>query len=75
MSVSYDKFFHMIIDRKIINVQLKDKAGISVNTITFLKRDDLILIESVEKIWNALACGVDDILKFILQKEGVSDDV
>ena len=73
MAVSYDKLFHMMIDRKITNVQLKDMAGVIANIITRLKRDEYISIESIEKICNALDCGVDDILEFIPQKEGVSD--
>lgn len=65
MSISYDKLFHMMIDRKITNVQLKDMAGISANIITRLKRDEYISIESIEKICKALQCGVDDILEFV----------
>ncbi len=65
MSISYDKLFHMMIDRKITNVQLKDMAGISANIITRLKHDEYISIESIEKICKALQCGVDDILEFV----------
>nr|WP_294493575.1 helix-turn-helix transcriptional regulator [uncultured Mediterraneibacter sp.] len=64
MAVCYDKLFHIMIDRKITNVQLKKMAGISANIITRLKRDEYISIESIEKICTALKCGVDDILEF-----------
>lgn len=64
MAVCYDKLFHMMIDRKITNVQLKKMAGISANIITRLKRDEYVSIESIEKICTALKCGVDDILEF-----------
>ena len=69
MSISYDKLFHMMIDRKITNVQLKDMAGVSANIITRLKRDEYISIESIEKICKALQCGVDDILEFIEEEQ------
>lgn len=69
MAINYDKLFHMMIDRKITNVQLKDMAGVSANIITRLKRDEYISIESIEKICKALQCGVDDILEFV-DKEG-----
>lgn len=65
MGINYDKLFHMLIDRKITNVQLKDMAGVSANIITRLKRDEYISIESIEKICKALQCGVDDILEFV----------
>lgn len=64
MAVCYDKLFHIMIDRKITNVQLKKMAGISANIITRLKRDEYVSIESIEKICTALKCGVDDILEF-----------
>ena len=69
MSISYDKLFHMMIDRKITNVQLKDMAGVSANIITRLKRDEYISIESIEKICKALQCGVDDILEFVEEEQ------
>ena len=69
MAVSYIKLFHMMLDRKITNVQLKDMAGGSANIITRLKRDEYVSIESIEKICKALGCGVDDILEFIDEEE------
>lgn len=70
MAVCYDKLFHLMIDKKISNVQLKDMAGVSANIITHLKRDEYISTESIEKICLALNCGVDDILEFVPEKEG-----
>ena len=64
MAVKYDKLFHMLIDKKISNAQLAEKAGVSANIITRLKRDQYVAMESIEKICNALNCGVDDILEF-----------
>lgn len=71
MAIRYDKLFHLMIDRRITNAQLKDLAGVSANIITRLKRDEYVSIESIEKICMALNCGVDDILEFVPQeKEG-----
>ena len=64
MAVKYDKLFHMMIDKKISNAQLAEKAGVSANIITRLKRDQYVAMESIEKICRALNCGVDDILDF-----------
>lgn len=65
MAISYVKLFHLMIDRGITNVQLKDMAGISANIITRLKRNEYVSVESIEKICRALSCSVDDILEFI----------
>ncbi|MBF1180375.1 MAG: helix-turn-helix transcriptional regulator [[Eubacterium] sulci] len=64
MAVKYDKLFHLLIDKKISNAQLAEKAGVSANILTRLKRDQYIAMESIEKICTALDCGVDDILEF-----------
>lgn len=65
MAVKYDRLFHLLIDRKITNAQLAQKAGVSANIITRLKRDQYISLESIERLCVALNCGVDDILEFI----------
>ena len=70
MAICYDKLFHLMIDKKISNSQLKDLAGVSANIITRLKRDEYISTESIEKICLALNCGGGDILEFIPEKEG-----
>lgn len=69
MAVQYNKLFKLLIDRKITNAQLIKQAGVSANIITRMKKDEYISLESVERICDALGCGVDDILEFI-PKEG-----
>ena len=54
-----------MIDKKISNAQLKEKAGCSANIITRLKRNEYVSIESIEKICRVMKCGVDDILEFV----------
>ena len=68
MAVKYDKLFHLLIDRKMSTAQLAKKAQVSANIITRLKRDEYISIESIEKLCNALDCGVDDILEFVQEE-------
>lgn len=65
MAICYDKLFHLMIDKKITNAQLKEISGLSSNIITRLKRDEYVSIESIEKICRALGCGVDDIIEFV----------
>lgn len=65
MAVRYDRLFHLLIDKKMTNSQLKEEAGFSANIITRLKRDEYISVESIERICLVLNCGVDDILEFV----------
>ena len=64
MAVKYDKLFHLLIDQKITNAQLAQKANVSANIITRLKRNQYISMESIERLCVALNCNVDDILEF-----------
>ena len=69
MAVKYDKLFHLLIDRKITNAQLAQKAGVSANIITRLKRGEYISMQTIEKICIALDCNGDDILEFIPESQ------
>lgn len=64
MAVSYAKLFHLLIDKKITNAQLMEKADISANIITKMKKEGYISLESAEKICRALNCDIGDILEF-----------
>lgn len=70
MAVTYKKLFHLMIDQSMTNAQLADKAGISLNIITRLKRDEYVSLETIEKICLTLQCKVDDILDFGVQNNG-----
>ena len=59
----------VMIDRKMTNNQLAKQAGISLNIITRLKRDEYIAMQTTEKICIALDCSVDDILEFIPESQ------
>ena len=72
MAVSYNRLFHRMIDKKMSNAQLARQAGISLNIITRLKRDEYVSMETIEKICNVMNCGVDDILEF-QQRDGGMD--
>lgn len=65
MAVCYNKLFKLLIDKKMTNAELAEKARFSANIITRLKRDKYVSLESIEKICAVLSCGMDDILEFI----------
>ncbi len=65
MAVSYKKLFHLMIEKEISNVQLQQKARVSANVITRMKRNQYISLESIESICSALNCNIDEILEFI----------
>jgi putative transcriptional regulator len=74
MAVCYNKLFKLLIDKKMTNTILADKAGFSANIITRLKRDKYVSLDSIEKICGVLDCGVDDILEFVPKDGGNNND-
>lgn len=64
MAVQYNKLFKILINKKMNNVELVHKAGVSTNIITRIKRDEYVSMETIEKICETLDCKVDDILEF-----------
>lgn len=75
MAVTYQKLFHLLIDRGIATAELTEQAGFSANILTRLRREQYVSLESIEKLCFALDCGVDDILEFIPdEKENGNND-
>lgn len=70
MSVDYKKLFHKLIDEEMSNAELAQRAGITLNVVTRLKRNEYVSLESIEKICIALDCKVDDILEFDVRVMG-----
>ncbi len=64
MAVKYTKLFHILLDERMTNAQLAEKAGISLNIITRLKNDEYVSLETIEKICRVLDRKVDDIMEF-----------
>lgn len=71
MSVSYNKLWKVLIDKKMNRTELKDTAGISFNVLAKMGRNEFVSLESLQKICVALKCDVGDIMEFI--DEGVAE--
>ena len=65
MSVSYNRLFHLLIDKNMTAAELQKEAGYSANISTRLRNDTYISLESVEKICRVLDCGIDDVVEFV----------
>ena len=50
MSVSYDKLWKLLIDKKMNRTELKDAAGISFNVLAKLGRNEFVSMESLQRI-------------------------
>lgn len=68
MSVSYDKLWKLLIDKKMKSSELKDAAGISFNVLAKMGRNEFVSMDSLAKICGALNCNIGDIIDIIADK-------
>lgn len=70
MSVSYNKLWKLLIDKKMSKAELRKSAGIAPNTLTRLNNDELVTLEVLGKICNALEVDFGDIIEYIPEARG-----
>ena len=64
MSVSYDKLWKILIDKKMSRTDLKEAAGISFNVLAKMGKSEFISMESLHKICLTMNCNIGDIIEF-----------
>lgn len=65
MTISYDKLWKLMIDKKINKTQLCEKAKITTNAMAKLGKNETVQVEILAKICDVLKCNVDDIVEII----------
>jgi DNA-binding Xre family transcriptional regulator len=65
VSVSYNKLWTLLIDRKLKKKDLQALAGISASLITKLGREEPVTTTVLMKICSALRCDIGDIMEVL----------
>ena len=65
LSVSYNKLWKLLVDKKMSKADLRRAAEISPNTMTKLRRDEEVSMTVLKRICEYLECNVGDICDFI----------
>lgn len=63
VSVSYNRLWKLMIDKRISKTELTHMAGISTNAMAKLGRDEDVRMAVLEKICSALNCKIEDIVE------------
>ena len=66
MTISYNKLWKLLIDKKMSQADLRRESGIAPNTLTRLKRDEEVTLTVLHKICKTLEVNIGDIMEFIL---------
>ena len=69
MSLSYNKLWKLLIDKKIKRTELKNMAGLSPNTLAKLGKDEIVDMQTLLKICDALKCDLSEIVEYTPETE------
>ena len=62
MSISYDKLWKLLIDKKMNRTDLKNAAGISFNVLAKMGKGEAVSMESMLKVCKALNCDIAHVM-------------
>lgn len=65
LTVSYNKLWKLLVDKKMSKADLRMAAEISPNTMTKLRRDEDVSMTVLKRICEYLECNIGDICDFI----------
>ena len=65
MSISYNKLWKLLVDKKMSKADLRKAAGIAPNTMTRLRRDEEVTLTVLHKICSTLEVDIGDIMEFL----------
>lgn len=69
MSISYNRLWKLLIDKKMSKADLRKAAGIAPNTMTRLRRDEEVTLTVLHKICIALNVNIGDVMEFLPEDE------
>lgn len=79
MSISYNKLWKLLIDKKMSKAELRKEAGFAPNTLTRLNRDEEVTLSVLERICTVLDANIGDIMDFTPEfdtdKQSITDNV
>ncbi len=62
--ISYNKLWHVMLDKNLKRTDLCEKAGISSSTLAKLGKNEIVALDVLERICDYLNCDIGDILSF-----------
>lgn len=63
--VSYNKLRRLLIDKQMKKKDLGDAAGVSVNTLTKMGKNELVSLDVLVCICRALNCDIGDMMEVL----------
>lgn len=69
MAICYNKLWKLLIDKKISASELRKRSDISPNTMTKLRKDEMVSLSILDRICNTLDVDFGDIIEHVKEQE------
>ena len=69
LTISYNKLWELLIDKKLSKVDLRKNADIAPNTMTKLRGDEPVSMLMLLKIAEYLYCDISDMCEFVKEEK------
>lgn len=74
MSISYNKLWKLLIDKKMSASELRKIAEIAPNTMTRMRKDQDVSLAVLGRICDCLECDFGDVVEYIRDNESSKDN-
>lgn len=68
MTISYNKLWKLLVDKKMSKADLRKASGVAPNTMTRLRRDEEVTLQVLYKICSAVDADIGDVMEFLPDK-------
>ena len=68
LSISYNKLWKLLVDKKMSKADLRKSAEVAPNTMTKLRRDEAVSMSVLLKIAECLDCDISDMCEFVREE-------
>ena len=65
MTISYNKLWKLLIDKKMSSSELRKEVGIAPNTMTRLRKDEEVSLAVLNRICSTLNVDIGDVMEFV----------
>ena len=69
MAVQYNKLWKVLVDKKMSKADLRRQADISANTMTKLRRDEIVALPILDRICETLDVDYGDIIEHVKEAQ------
>ena len=73
MTISYNRLWKLLVDKKMSKADLRKAAGIAPNTMTKLRRDQEVSLSVLSRVCAVLEVNIGDIMEFVADSNKIEE--